>query len=257
MIPIITLLIVLFISILLTRIATVALTHTGLSRESAKFQARSAFTGVGFTTSESEKVFNHPTRRKILLLLMLLGNAGVVTALSALIVSLMNLEHSKSLFWQLMLLVSGLLLLWSLANSKWVDRRLSAVISRALDTYTRISVQDYAGLLHLAGDYQITELTVMPGDWIAGKTLAEARLRTEGIMVLGITRENGNYIGAPDGNTPIKKNDRMVIYGRTAAIRDLDQRSKGITGDRDHIKKTHEQIMIREQEKADDDSQES
>jgi len=31
---------------------TVALTHTGLSRESARFQARSAFTGAGFTTSE-------------------------------------------------------------------------------------------------------------------------------------------------------------------------------------------------------------
>jgi len=177
--------------------------------------------------------------------------------LSALIVSFMNLEHSKSLFWQLMLLVSGLLLLWSLANSKWVDRRLSAVISSALDSYTRISVQDYAGLLHLAGDYQITELTVMDDDWIAGKILADARLRTEGIMVLGITRKNGNYIGAPDGNTSIKKNDRLVLYGRTAAIRDLDQRGKGIMGDRDHIKKTHEQIMIREQEKAEDDSQES
>lgn len=77
MISIVTLLIVLTLSILLTRIATVALTHTGLSRESAKFQARSAFTGVGFTTSESEKVVNHPIRRRILLMLMLLGNAGI------------------------------------------------------------------------------------------------------------------------------------------------------------------------------------
>ena len=108
MIPIISLLIVLFISILLTRIATVALTHTGLSRESAKFQARSAFTGVGFTTSESEKVVNHPTRRRILLLLMLVGNAGVVTAVSALIVSFINLEQTDALFWQLLLLVAGL-----------------------------------------------------------------------------------------------------------------------------------------------------
>jgi Trk-type K+ transport system membrane component len=87
MISIVTLLIVLTLSILITRIATVALTHTGLSRESAKFQARSAFTGVGFTTSESEKVVSHPVRRRILLTLMLLGNAGIVTAVSSLIVS--------------------------------------------------------------------------------------------------------------------------------------------------------------------------
>ena len=50
MVSILTLLLVMTLSILLTRVATVALTHTGLSRESAKFQARSAFTGVGFTT---------------------------------------------------------------------------------------------------------------------------------------------------------------------------------------------------------------
>jgi len=55
MLSIISLLMVLTLSILVTRIATVVLTHTGLARESAKFQARSAFTGVGFTTTESEK----------------------------------------------------------------------------------------------------------------------------------------------------------------------------------------------------------
>jgi hypothetical protein len=74
---IITVILILVFSILITRVASIALTHTGLSRESSKFQARSAFTGVGFTTTESEKVVNHPVRRRILLLLMILGNAGI------------------------------------------------------------------------------------------------------------------------------------------------------------------------------------
>ena len=78
MVAIFSLLLVLVFSLLITRIATIALTYTGLSRQSAKFQARSAFTGVGFTTSESEKVVNHPVRRRILLLMMLIGNAGIV-----------------------------------------------------------------------------------------------------------------------------------------------------------------------------------
>ena len=82
MAPIISLLIILTLSILITRIATVALVVTGLSREAARFQARSAYTGVGFTTDESEKVVNHPVRRKILLVLMLLGNAGIITTIS-------------------------------------------------------------------------------------------------------------------------------------------------------------------------------
>ena len=106
MISIVSLLVVLTLSILVTRIATVALTHTGLSRESAKFQARSAFTGVGFTTNESEKVVNHPLRRRILLALMLLGNAGVVTAVSSLILSFVNLNQSGTMLWRVVLLVT-------------------------------------------------------------------------------------------------------------------------------------------------------
>jgi len=45
-----TVLAALLLSLLITRIATIALSVTGLSRETARFQARSAFTGVGFTT---------------------------------------------------------------------------------------------------------------------------------------------------------------------------------------------------------------
>jgi hypothetical protein len=132
MLSIITLLMVLTLSIFLTRVATVALTHTGLSRESAKFQARSAFTGVGFTTSESEKVVNHPVRRRILLMLMLLGNAGIVTAVSTLIVSFVSIDRSDSFIWLIVLLVAGLVALWSLASSRWVDRHLSNLISKVL-----------------------------------------------------------------------------------------------------------------------------
>jgi len=56
MTSIIPLLVVLILSILVTRMATVAQPLTGLSRASANFLARSAFTAEGFTTNESEKV---------------------------------------------------------------------------------------------------------------------------------------------------------------------------------------------------------
>lgn len=44
---IILLLVVAMLSLLITRIATIALTATGMSQPSARFQARSALTGVG------------------------------------------------------------------------------------------------------------------------------------------------------------------------------------------------------------------
>jgi K+/H+ antiporter YhaU regulatory subunit KhtT len=253
MISIISLLVVLTLSILVTRIATVALTHTGLSRESAKFQARSAFTGVGFTTNESEKVVNHPIRRRILLLLMLLGNAGVVTAVSSLILSFADLNESRALLWRVVLLVSGLVILWSFAASKYVDRHLSNLVSKALKRYTNLKVQDFAKLLHLAGDYQITELQVQAGDWLAGRSLGELGLRQEGIMVLGITRENGGFIGTPDGSTAIKADDVLILYGRAEGICDLDERQHGYSGNMAHQKKVVDQKKMDRKEKEADD----
>ena len=65
MIPILTLFLVLSISILVTRVATIALVRTGLSRETARFQSLSAFSGSGFTTQETELVVNHPDGRYV------------------------------------------------------------------------------------------------------------------------------------------------------------------------------------------------
>src|ERR671932_1767602 len=74
-------------SLLITRVGAVALMLTGMSRESSRFQARSAFFGVGFTTAEAEAVVTHPVRRRIIAWLILLGNAGVISVLGTLIIS--------------------------------------------------------------------------------------------------------------------------------------------------------------------------
>ena len=199
MVSILSLLLVIFLSILVTRVATITLIHTGLAREAARFQARSAFTGAGFTTNESERVVNHPVRRRIILLLMLVGNAGIVTAVSSLILTFINQGQSGSLVLKVVLLIAGLVILWTLASSLWVDRHLSRLVDTALKRYTHLDVKDYASLMHLAGDYRLVELQVQAEDWIAGKTLAGAELRDEGIVVLGIQRANGTYVGAPQG----------------------------------------------------------
>ena len=56
--------IVLTLSLLITRLATAALMLTGVSHQLARLQSLSALTGVGFTTSESESIVNHPVRRR-------------------------------------------------------------------------------------------------------------------------------------------------------------------------------------------------
>ena len=74
---------VLFIGFMVTRVATSPCPFTGLSREFARFQARSAYMGVGFTTRESEQIMEHPVRRRIIMVLMYTGNAGLVAAVAS------------------------------------------------------------------------------------------------------------------------------------------------------------------------------
>src|SRR6056297_2959688 len=108
MIGILSFFVILVVSILVTKIATIALAHTGMSHETAKFQARSAFSGVGFTTTESERMVTHPIRRRILMMLMLLGNAGIVTAGTSLLLAFVDPESGAiSWYFRLLIIVGG------------------------------------------------------------------------------------------------------------------------------------------------------
>ena len=252
MIAIFSLLLVVMVSIIITRIATIALIHTGMPRETARFQARSAFTGAGFTTAESENVVNHPLRRRVIMLLMLMGNAGIVTAMSSLILTFVDRSNTWSLWVRLLQLGGGLRGLWLLARSAWIDRRLSLLIDHLLRKYAHLDVRDYASLMRLAGEYRLAEMEIEEEDWIAGKTLSESQLRQEGIVVLGIRRRDGAYLGAPRARTRVHPGDLIIAYGRVSAIEELDQRRRDRRGDEEHQEAIQEQrIVVAEEEDSD------
>lgn len=252
MLAIISLLVVLVLSLLVVRVATVALTLTGISQQLARFQARSAFTGSGFTTNESEKVVQHPLRRRIIMLLMLLGNAGIVTAVSSLILSLTTTSSDTGItgtaWFRLSALALGLSLLWIVAHSRWVDEWLSRVIAAALKKWTDLEVRDYAGLLHLSGGYAVVELQVKAGDWMAERRLTDLKLAKEGILVLGIEEPDGNYVGAPRGSTRLSVNDTVLLYGPREVIEKLDERVAGSSGNWEHHVAVDKQRRVEKRE---------
>ena len=233
MIAVASLLLVVVISLVVTRVATVILTATGMSRASARFQARSAFTGAGFTTSESERVVDHPVRRRVIATLMLLGNAGIVAAASSTILGLRG-GAIGSAYWRVLELVGGLLALVWLSRSAWVDRRLTALISRLLRRYTDLPTRDRESLLELSGDYAVSELATQPHDWVAERRLDQLELRREGVVVLGITRSDGRYFGVPHGSTVVHAGDVLVLYGQQERLAEIDHRMAGAEGDRQH-----------------------
>lgn len=215
------LIVVLLVSMLITRVATVALTLTGMSRESARFQARSALSGAGFTTSESESVVNHPVRRRVVMLLMLLGSAGVVTVVGTLVLSFANTDPAQR-HTRLGVLVGGLFLLFLIARSSRVDRVLSRLIARGLRRWTDLDARDYAALLHVGGDYSVVERQVPHGDWMAGKTVRELALRDRGVLLLGITHADGTYEGVPRFDATLREGDTLILYGHGDEVCSLD-----------------------------------
>jgi len=234
MIAIVSLFVVVVLSLVVTRVGAVALRLTGMSADAARFQARSALTGSGFTTSESEQVVNHPVRRKIVGILMLLGNIGLVAASGTLIVSLVGIEDGdSSSLTKLLVLAGGLILLYIIATSKAIDRLMCGVISRALLRYTELETRDFSTLLHLHGDYQIAEIRVRETDAMAGQTLAESDLKSQGVLVLGVVDLDGGFIGAPDAEHVIRAGQTLVVYGLPGSVHDLDCRCTGEDGAHD------------------------
>lgn len=253
MIPVISLLVIVILSMLITRIATIALVHTGISRQTAAFQARSAFTGVGFTTSEAEQIVSHPVRRRVVMTLMLLGNAGIVTVVASFVLSFAGVTSGGSVLARVLLLAAGLVLLWGITRSEWINRRINNIVSKLLSKYTRLENRDYESLLHISGDYRVSEMLVEPTDWISGRKLAQLKLRDEGLMVLGIVRTDGSYAGAPDGESVIHGGDTLLLYGRAAAIDNLDNRGRGRSGDTEHERMVAEQERLEREERDDEE----
>jgi hypothetical protein len=249
MLAIVSLLIIATVSLLVNRIATVALTVTGMSREAARFQARSALTGVGFTTLESENIVNHPIRRRIVMWLMLANNIGIVTTAAALIGSFANTGGPSRALLRALVLLAGLAALLFACRNQWVERRLSKLIGRVVCRVTNLQARDYAHMLRLAGEYAVSELQVQADDWLVGKTLADADLSHEGVLVLGITRPDGTYIGAPTGGTRVEALDSLMLYGRAPVLAELDERHFGPDGDRAHRAALEEQRRIVQEER--------
>ena len=214
-----TLFIVLFISIVITRIAMAALVHTGLSTEMAKLQARSALSGCGYTTQESEKMVNHPIRRKILMRLMLFGNVGVVAALSSVVIGFMSEGVGmNSYYGKILITIVGLIVLYYISKSKKFDIFLSKIIGKFFHYYFKHEDYHYENILHLQNNYKIAEIYINKNEWMANKTIGFLEEQAQDVIILGVKSKSLEYGGFPDKNRTIEVTDIITIYGKEKSI---------------------------------------
>ena len=239
-------------SALITRVATSALEMTGVSRELAYFQARSAYSGVGFTTNEAETVVAHGVRRRIILTLMLLGSAGVAGVVASLVAGFAQAGSLRVAAMRFAVLIVGLGALWWISTLDSVERLLRRVIERGLERWTDLHVLDYVQLLGMERGYEVREVKVMEGDWLAYKRLESLDLPREGVLVLAIRRSNGAYLGAPHPHTEIVPGDIIFAYGRSDNLAELEERQAGVAGDKAREIAVATQRSVQSEEANDD-----
>ncbi len=219
MVPLFALMIIVIVSLLVVRVGTNALALTGMSQEAAKFQAASAFFGVGFTTSEAEMVMRHSVRRGVILKLIIAGNVGLTSAMATLIVTFVKNDPTKmSHGMQIALTVLGVTAIAFLLNLKIIKKPVDAIMVRSLKSAGVVKAMDYELLLKVEDGFSVSEVTIHEGHPWCGKKLMESRPSDCGVVVLNVRHADGGFTGAPDKDFRLHTGDELMIYGADVSV---------------------------------------
>lgn len=227
---VIALIVVIVFSAIVVKIGSVALRMTGLDKDTASFQSLSAFSGTGFTTSETELVLKNRTRRKIVKVLMILGNAGLASGIGTLIFALGDQAGAQWTFtwgtfeqlaqnrlFGLMLVFVTVSVIYLLGVAPWFNRWLDGFIARRLQRIPGLAaVLDFEAILTL-GQYGMGAIDVREGNPIAGRTLRDLGLTQHQILVLAVIRAE-EHRNTPPADFAVEVGDLERM--RSFAIRD-------------------------------------
>ncbi len=209
---------ILTISAFIVKIATVALNLTGLDNKRAFFQSLSAFTGTGFTTRDSEMIVTNDIRRKIIIIMMILGNAGMASVITTLTLSFFRGDGSiAQTLVNITIILLAILLIIRLSMNKGLARKLTKRIQDKLVQSSPFTKRPVEEILRLAEGYGIAEVTIKDDCADIGHTLLESSFRQNDILIIAIERSN-QVIPAPHATDVIMSNDTLICYGKLPNI---------------------------------------
>jgi hypothetical protein len=223
------------VSFVVVRVGAIAFQLTGLEWSLAKFQALSCFTGTGFTTKEAELITGNPQRRKIASVLMVLGNAGLVTLILTGASTIISQEDilsalSKSYlpfygaqiakFVNIIILAAAVIVVYKIFTNKKITLRLTNFLRQKIikkEFFQRVSFEE---LLLATGGYGVSRVKVFGESPVLNKALLDADLRRHDITVLAIVRGE-ETIANPGADKVILRGDELVCFGRLENIRSV------------------------------------
>ncbi|MBN2799991.1 MAG: TrkA C-terminal domain-containing protein [Deltaproteobacteria bacterium] len=190
---------------------------TGLDRETARFQALSAFTGTGFTTRVSELVVSHPLRRRITSTLIITGYASTATVVASLVASVGRDTVTETAS-NLLLLVPFALLLY--LGLRYLGPNVVGDTARRYlaPRLTGDSVPHEELLLYKKG-FGITRIEIPPGSRVAGRSLRQLDLRAQRLQVLAV-EETHDVHPVPDPDWIFAVGQHLIVYGDLSRLQE-------------------------------------
>ncbi len=211
------LLIAILVSFIIVRIGGFALELTGIEPEVARFQALSAFSGTGFTTREAERVVGHRTRRRIVTILIILGNAGTVTVIATLVASFTQVSGYMWFFIHLAIIIGGIFGLYQLIIRSNVGQRILDWLQRPIMNRILRGAPAVEEIFHVEKDWAISLVTIKGSSKSIDQSVAD--VTTEGdIEILGIDRAD-TYLTRPSSEEKILKGDRLLVYANRKSVK--------------------------------------
>jgi len=211
-------LMVILLSMLFVRAGAIALVRTGMHYEQAKFQALSAFTATGFTTHEAEKVVNHPTRRKIISVLMVGGYAGIAAVTVSGTSSLVT-TATQNLPRNILIFFFGLVLIYMIARHIGLMQRWENLVERLLYRSPLFEFEPVEELLHLVEGFGLVKIEVTPASPLAGQSIIQIGTAHKDTLVLGVERGH-TWMHARRMNEPLQAGDQLIVYGHLDRLKE-------------------------------------
>jgi len=213
------LLIAILVSFIIVRIGGFALQLTGIEPDVARFQALSAFSGTGFTTREAERVVGHKIRRRIVTILIVLGNAGTVTVIATLVASFTQVSGYMWFFIRLAIIVGGIFVLYQLIIRSDVGQRFLDWLQRPVMNRILRESPTAEEIFHMEKDWAISLVMIKGSSKSIGLSVADITAEG-GIEILGINRA-GAYLTRPDREEKIAEGDRLLVYANRKSVKQI------------------------------------
>jgi len=213
------LLIAILVSFIVVRIGGFALQLTGIEPEVARFQALSAFSGTGFTTTEAERVVRHRTRRRIVTILIILGNAGLVTIIATLVATFTQVTGYSWFFIRLAIIVFAIFVLYRLIVTSRFGNRILVWVRKPLLKRILREAPAVEEVFSVGKEWGISLVMIKEKSKNVGRSLADV-MAEEDIEILAVARAD-EFLFRPDRKEKILEGDRLLVYASGKSVRRL------------------------------------